>query len=227
MPMAADVKPLKVPERHLPAFQSLFRMQQDDFAHLLSVLDAADPTNTPNSLAESIHQETELSVSSARALLDAVLELVALGQRSLSSSGHMAARVAASSQFTDGDDKREEFRERTKQLLGSDLIRLHSKVSSIGSEYERVFVNSQILTDLRPIFNDEVSENPEPEAALLSHTLSLHFIGSDRRHDNFYIVLDDSDLRVLYQMINRALQKASSLRLKLKESGLIHMQTEE
>ena len=227
MPSVSGVKPLKVPERHVAAFQALLRMQEDDFAHLLSVLDAAEPTDAPNRLAESIHRGTALSVSDSRALLDAVMELAVLRQRSLSSSGHMAARVAASSQFADGDDKSEEFIERTEQLLSSDLIRLHSKVSSIGSEYERVFVNSQILTDLRPIFNDEVAEGPEPEAALLSHTLSLHFIGSDGKHDNFYVVLDDGDLRALHQVIDRALKKTTSLKIKLKDSGLIYMRSEE
>lgn len=227
MPSVSGVKPLKVPERHVAAFEALLSMQEDDFGRTLSVLEAAQPTDAPDKLAESIHRATALSVSDVRSLLEAIMELAALKQRSLSSSGHMAARVAASSQFTDGDHRNKEFMERTRQLLRSGAVRLHSKVSSIGSEYERLFVNCQILTDLRPIFDDQIAESPEPEAALLRHTLSLHYVGSDGKHDNFYVVLDEGDLIVLNQVIDRALSKAESLREKLHQSGLIYMHSEE
>jgi hypothetical protein len=227
MSPVSTVRPLKVPDRHVAAFKTLLGAQEDDFTRLMSVLDAAEPANTPNELAETIQRGTDLSVSDARGLLDAVMELAALKQRSLSSSDHMAARVAASSQFAVDGAKGEEFMERTKLLLNSDLIRLHGKVSSIGSEYERVFINSQILTDLRPVFNDKIAEDPEPEAALLSHTLSLHYVGSDGKHDNFYVVLDDDDLRALNQVTDRALRKSVSLRKKLGETGLIYIRTEE
>lgn len=227
MPSVSGVKPLKVPERHVAAFEALLSMQEDDFGHLLSVLEAAPPTDAPDKLAESIQEATALRVSDARSLLEAVMELAALKQRSLSSSGHMAARVAASSQFTDGDYKSDAFIERTRQLLSSGTVRLHSKVLSIGSEYERLFVNCQILTDLRPIFDDEIAERPESEAVLLRHTLSLHYVGSDGKHDNFYVVLDEGDLIALNQVIHRALSKAESLRKKLYQSDFIYVSSEE
>ena len=227
MPSVSGVKPLKVPERHVPAFKALLRMQEDDFSHLLNALDSADPTEPLSRLAESIHQGSGLSVSGARSLLDAVMGLAALRQRSLTSIDHMAARVASSPQFAEAVDGCENFIARTKSLLSSDVIRLYSKASSIGSEYERLYVNAQILTDLRPLFNDEHTDGPQPEAALLSHTLSLHFIGSDGKHDNFFVVLDDSDLKNLQQVIDRAIQKADALRRQLYESGLIYMSSEE
>lgn len=227
MPPVPTVKPLKVPDRHVGAFQTLLGLAEDDFARLVSVLDTVELADTPNELAKLIHRGTALSVSDAHGLLDAVMELAALKQRSLSSSDHMAARVAASSQFAVDGAKHERLVKRTKQLLDSEPIRLHGKVSSIGSEYERVFINSQILTDLRPIFNDTIAANPEPEAALLSHTLSLHFVGSNGKHDNFYVVLDDDDLRALSQVTDRALRKSESLRQKLGETGLIYIRTEE
>ena len=227
MPPVSTVKPLKVPDRHVAAFQTLLGMQEADFARLVSVLDTAESSDTPNELAESIQRGTSLSVSDARGLLDAVMELAAIKQRSLSSNDHLAARVAASSQFAVDDAKGEELIERTRQLLNCDLIRLHGKVSSIGSEYERVFIDSQILTDLRPIFDDTMAKMPEPEAALLSHTLSLHYVGSNGKHDNFYVVLDDDDLMALNHALDRALRKSRSLRKKLRETGLVYIRTGE
>ena len=224
MPSVSGVKPLKVPERHVPAFRALLRMQEDDFSNLLNTLDTADPSEPLSRLAESIHQGSALSVSGARSLLDAVMELAALRQRSLTSIDHMAARVVASPQFAEADDGCEDFTARIKYLLSSDVIRLYSKASSIGTKYERLYVNAQVLTDLRPLFNDEIADRPEPEAALLSHTVSLHFIGSDGKHDNFFVVFDDGDLENLKQVIDRAIRKADALRHKLYESGLIYME---
>lgn len=166
MPSVSGVKPLKLPDRHVAAFRALLRMEEDDFAQLMGVLETAKPTDGPNELAESIHRGTAVSASDARALLDALMALAALKQRSPSPSGHMAARAVASSQFASGDDKSGKFTERFKQLLSSDLIRVHSKVASIGAEYEGVSVTSQVLADRRPTFDDEIAQGPEPEAPL-------------------------------------------------------------
>ena len=68
---------------------------------------------------------------------------------------------------------------------------------------------------------------PEPEGLLLSHTLSLHFIGSDGTHDNFFVVLDDEDIETMRKLVDRAIDKASSMRQLIAESGLLPLRSED
>ena len=227
MSSVSDVKPLKVPERHVSAFEAICRMPEHTFARVSDVLAVTKPTDSLNEVVTSMHADLGLDLPDPRALLDAVVGLGALGSRFHTSARRVAERVAASRPFVDLEDPDHRFTERIERLLNCDFVRLRSKASYIGSEHERVFAGAQILTDLRPLFNDVGAGDPEPEGALLSHTLSLHIVRSDGQHDNLYVVLDDNDLESLGQVIARAKKKAKALRDKLEESGLIYMRSEE
>ena len=77
------------------------------------------------------------------------------------------------------------------------------------------------MTDLRPIFGDNV--DALPEAALLRHTLKFEFIHEENRLGNFYIVLDEADLDQMEEIIGRAKQKSASLKLALERAGLSYL----
>lgn len=226
---ASEARPLTVPGRHVEVFESIREMKESDFSDLLTALNAAESTARLSALEETILEGSQLDASDVRSLLDAILGLGGLGYRLRESASRVAARVALSPQFdaTEGLGEDEQLGEcladRIKALLNCDVVRLLSKVSSVGAEHERVFLNAQVLTDLRPIFDDDSDNNLEPEGALLSHTLSLHFIRSDRTHDNFYVVLDEDDIEILQQAIDRAMKKSEALKRKLQASGLVHM----
>ncbi len=229
---SSESRPLTVPRRHVKAFEHLREMQEGDFSHLLMALNTAESTARLRTLAESAGEGSQLDVSDVQALLEAIRELAGIGYRIRSSAGQIAARVVSSPQFSADEDLnrhdtlRERMAKRIETLLNCEVIRFLSKASSIGAEHERVFLNAQVLTDLRPLFDDDRGEDLEPEGALLCHTLSLHFISSDRTHDTFYVVLDDDDIETLQSAIDRAIRKSGSLKRKLQDAGLVHMTSE-
>ena len=225
--LPSELQPQRVPERHVPAFKALRELGEDQFSDVLSALADADTTASRPVIDESVHAASRLNRSDVSALLDAVIGLAALGYKTRSAAGLVAKRVASSPQFGGADELHERFSGRIERLLEGEFVRLQSKALSIGAAHERVFANAQILTDLRPLFDSDVTENPEPEAALLSHTLILHFIGSNGAHDNFFVALDDDDIEVLQQTLKRATRKADSLRRTLQESGIIYIGSEE
>lgn len=229
---ASDSRPLTVPRRHLQAFAHLREMQESDFSRVLAILNAAESTARLSALAEAAGEGSQLDTFDVLALLEAIQELAGIGYRIRSSASQMAARVVSSPQF-DADENLsrddglgERMSQRIEILLNCDVIRLLSKASSIGAEHERVFLNAQVLTDLRPLFDDDSDENLEPEGALLCHILSLHFISSDRSHDNFYVTLDDDDIEILKRAIDRAIRKSDSLKRRLQDVGLVYMTPE-
>ena len=219
------LKPLTVPERHVAGFEAIRDMSTDDFSLVLDLLDAVEPTASRRVLDESLQDEIHVAVSDTSALLDAITGLATHSHLSQSSVADIAERVASSPQLQPGEDA-EDLASRIERLLTCDAIRVYSKASAIGSSHERIFANAQILTDLRPVFRNDETSYPQPEGVLLAHTLSLHFIGSDGTHDNFFVVLDDDDIETMRKLFDRAMNKADSMRQLILKSGLLSLQPE-
>lgn len=220
-----NVKPLKVPDRHVPGFEAIRDMPEDDFSALLRVLDAIEPTANRREIDELVPAEIHLYDSDASTLLDAIIGLAIHCHLSQSLVTEIAERVACSPQLMSSDI--DNLSERIERLLRCDTIRIYSKASAIGTRHERIFANAQILTDLRPVFRDTENMRPEPEGLLLSHTLNVHFIASDGTHDNFFVVLDDEDIESIRKLIDRAIDKAEAMRQLIAESGLLSLHTED
>ena len=133
----------------------------------------------------------------------------------------VAKRVAASPDLETPDEARPAFAERVLELADSKPLRLLGKAVDMGSEHDRLLLGARILTDLRPIFGDDVAETPE--GALLSHTLKFEFVHDEGSLGNFYIALDEEDLETLDGLVRRAKQKAASLKSTLEAAGLTYM----
>ena len=217
-----NLKPLTVPERHVAGFEAIRDMSVDDFSLVLGLLNAVEPTASRRVLDESLQNEIHVAVSETSALLDAITGLATHSHFSQSSVAAIAKRVASSPQLQLGDDA-EDLASRIERLLTCDAIRVYSKASAVGTSHERIFATAQILTDLRPVFRDDETSYPQPEGALLTHTLSLHYISSDGTHDNFFVVLDDDDIETMRKSLDRAMNKAASMRQLILESGLLSL----
>lgn len=202
-------------------------MGDDEFPRLLAIFESAEPTDDRETTCRLIREATSLGASDAIELLDAVTGLAAHAHLSQSSVSEIAGRVASSPQFALMDDPDVDLAMRIERLLRCDSIRVYSKALALGSRHERIFVDAQVLTDMRPLFGDDLDQETRPEAMLISHTLSLHFVDSDGTHDNFFVVLDDEDVIRVEQLLVRATTKSSAVRSLLRESGVTYLELEE
>jgi hypothetical protein len=108
-------------------------------------------------------------------------------------------------------EQREQFKQKLSILLDSEVFGVVAKVEDLRTESERIFCHARILTDLRPVFGQDVSKGPI--AMLVKHNLKIAFHESGRKGDHdMYISLDADDLKELKKVIDRAEAKASSLR---------------
>ena len=224
---AASPKPLMVPPHHVPAFEAIRDMPEEDFSRVHRSLSTAEATGRREPLDAASRSSTQLSFQDTEAMLDAIMGLATYAYLSRSSEGQVASRLASSPPLATAEDPDDELGERIKQLLECDAVRIHSKVTLLGTQHERIFANAQVLTDLRPLFKSDIGENLEPEGVLLSHTLSVHFIGSDGGHDTFFVVLDEQDIETLGELVDRARKKTESMRKLVKESGLAFLHSDE
>jgi hypothetical protein len=94
-------------------------------------------------------------------------------------------------------------------LLSVEPLVFLAKANALQREHEKLFHSAKILTDLRPVFH---GIDQQPKDMILEYTLKLVFHDGSRRHREIYMVLDGRDMIALREAINRAEQKAASLK---------------
>ncbi|SRR6266851_239148 len=92
-----------------------------------------------------------------------------------------------------------------------------AKALDVMTQHQRTFVKARILTDLRPVFKDNVNE--PPAAAVIVHTLQIVF-HKNEEHKEFFVAMDSSDLESLDRLIERARRKGASLEAVAANSKL-------
>jgi hypothetical protein len=100
------------------------------------------------------------------------------------------------------------------RLLDIDTIRLRAKAVDLQVDHAKAFQSVRILTDVRPVFAPKSTS--EVKGALIFHSLKIDYF-CDTETSEIFISLDDHDLALLRQAIDRAEAKARTLRAILTE----------
>jgi hypothetical protein len=90
------------------------------------------------------------------------------------------------------------------------------KVLDLSYDYTNILQNVNILTDIRPIFNEEASII---EAAIVSFTLRLYFTSLEGSK-SLSVALDEEDVNKLLQSCKRALDKAKTSKEFMRNNGI-------
>lgn len=110
------------------------------------------------------------------------------------------------------------LKKRITKVVKATAIHLTSeKIKEIGSEVERSFCKARILTDVRTSFGED-PEQP-PEAMMILHNLQIRYHDDMGRHREFYVTLNDGELRSLKQVIERAGKKKKTLEKMLAKAN--------
>lgn len=116
-------------------------------------------------------------------------------------------------------DAESRMRERLERLLNIDRLNITAKASILKTEHERLFCSARILTDARPVYGDDVSQ--PPVAMVITHELKLTFHEGPRGAlQELYIGLNSKDIDQLHEQLQRADDKAKSLRDALQPSQI-------
>jgi hypothetical protein len=111
-----------------------------------------------------------------------------------------------------------DFKERIATLLSLDALNLiEAKAKELQQEAQRLLLDARILSDIRPVFGENIGENPA--AFILTHTLKLHYQeGGD--HKEFFVALDEQDIASLKEISERAQKKTVVLKRIVEASGI-------
>ncbi|MBX9670699.1 MAG: hypothetical protein K2X93_24070 [Candidatus Obscuribacterales bacterium] len=110
------------------------------------------------------------------------------------------------------------FREALTEFFSAkSSLGLSAKANLLLTNNERNFLRVRIISDLRPIFDEDTVN--EPIASVISHTLKIEYSEAGARKE-FFVALDTSELTELKQAIERAELKTSELRKILKKAEI-------
>jgi hypothetical protein len=92
-----------------------------------------------------------------------------------------------------------------------------AKATQVSREYENIFRDARILSDIRPIFP---RDSNKPRFAVIVHLLRIAHRNSEGRTARAVFALDRSDLLALKATVDRALEKDESLHAIISAAGL-------
>ena len=96
-----------------------------------------------------------------------------------------------------------------KDLIGAPQVLTVVKSSKLSYDYDKIYKNGKIITDIRPIFNKDCSEIV---SSLISFTLNIIYFSDECNSEEctkkITLTLDSEDVKNLLSSCDKALKKA-------------------
>lgn len=213
-----------IPDRILPALVALAELPQAEVDDLLEALKTTSPVMWAKQLpSQAVTNLKIMEPAKAQPIVDALISLyIARNEFSLNAED-ATTQILGASKETEGAA----FSEEQKQVLSPLLLQSLSFDKSLGvtakaidvfMQHEHVFCNARMMTDIRPIFQDEPSA--KPSAAAIVHTLKIGYhLG--REYKEFFVALDNEDVKILQNVLDRETVKTSSLHTVLDKASIV------
>jgi hypothetical protein len=187
---------LRVPDQHRAALIQLTNLDQAVLTDLLQAIESSE-----SSLERMQEAVTSAVPGADEALFSALLSLAAFR----TSHGISAETTAAALRETLGNEAGSG--NIVPVLAAPRLVRI-AKAYDLSEAYERKLHSFRILTELRPVWDEE--KIATPEEFVITHQLELTFLRNDQV-ETLLVAVDGSELPGLLYQVQRAQEKDSSL----------------
>ncbi len=212
---------LNIPARYQPGVSVIAGMSESSYTDLLrALLQAPSGFDTERELAAWISSEVKTVPSTESAkIIRTLVSLYRLRSKQenltvqeLARDITVAAREIHGIKTAEGID----LAQRLESLLGiASLNTTAFKAKELQLESERTFCQARIITDLRPVFSENLEGTPP---MMVVHTLKLGF--HEKEHKDIYVALDEADIAALKKTLQRAEEKSQKLKSILDASGI-------
>lgn len=222
--------PLEIPPSDFDALAQLVGLKAEEMAQLTGALRSATPTLSANRLAREVTAKGKLDLATTKRILRVLRSMYRIRIQLEAPLDELvnAVMVAIGRASKDratlrlDEERASRLRAELRDLLSlDDTLGVSARGMQVLQEHERTLCTARILTDARPVFRPDVTQ--DPAAMVLTHTLRLDY--HTRRTDShevesFYVALDASDLRDLRHLIDRALAKEETVRRVIVKGGV-------
>ncbi|MEH2067247.1 MAG: hypothetical protein V7K47_03590 [Nostoc sp.] len=217
----------KIPEEYKSGIEFILNTDDDAIDIIISALRDFPPTveNIIYKISERIVKTKKIDRRIARDIVAILVSLRQLYKENLSNEAIVALlskSIEQDAEFIVNPEQIERFQQRLSTLLKAleniaFSLDISDKASDLLIEHERIFSDSRIITDIRPIFDSETER--KVEAAILIHTLKIQYRDAEGTKE-FYLGLDSDDLDILYQQIGIAIDNRDALESVLKKAEI-------
>ena len=184
---------------------------------LQDALTQISPTLKTRRLAEAIAEKirtTPAPLNSMLMMFSSMYEIRTEQKMSAEAFAQAICNFAAASarpELKPPDNDWEPVKKSLTAILSLDkTIGVIAKGFGVVSEFERLFDSGRIMTDLRPIFGENVAERPAALAVV--HELRIKYYTVEGFRE-FFVSLDSSHIKNLREAMERAIQKEETLKV--------------
>ncbi len=208
-----------VPDMYMAALLRLQEITEEQFGDLVG---ATESIGKPSGIGTyvDVAESAGIERDTAALIVEALLSMLAFQGREGLDLEEMIDGISSSETLGLSGSESERLAERIKQLIGHRMVVALHKSFDISLSHERLFLDSQITSDIRPVFGDEIQDGMA--AAVLTHSLRIDFVQAGR-NDSVYVTLNPSDLSALRQVVERATDKADSIATTLEAAGIANL----
>lgn len=219
---------LRIPKEYQPGFAGLLNLEDATIEELLSALSVAPSVYDIDELAVQLEEKVKtIPLKEARLVISTLISLHGLraemGHPPIAEFADAVCRAmdeTGNDELKLSDESREQFKSRLISLLSGPYLDIATKAVSLLYDHQRAFQTARIITDIRSIFGSDVED--EPRAAILIHMLKIDYI-EDRQRKELFVALDDTDIPLLIDALERAKKKAESLKRVLSSTNVAYI----
>jgi hypothetical protein len=214
----------RIPEEDEIAFKAISGLDDPQFETLSTAIQATKPTLNSRGLAKQLHNNTNLEFMTEN--LPSVLRFIANLSRGIYQdnlklddvTASLAEHAEKNGLLAEGAS-RHGLENRLNILFSLEVVRLTSKAHAVLTSQPYAYGTSRIFTEIRPLFpDDEIVK--APSASVIAHQLYFDTLHNGSKSEIF-VALDDQDLRMLKEVIERAIRKSSVLMEQERQTGRI------
>ena len=230
---------VSIPEEYKVGFKDIFLLDESDFSSIVEGLKGISLTSSIKKLAiaatifkPSIHDMVANIFLSVGSLTSFIEKGVSIEEISHDICIVLSDELLEETEGLNEDEEiedglsglleesgKQKLIERLSTLLETERLYYAAKANDLMYEYQNVFIQAKMVTDVRPIFNIKIEK--APIAGLIIHNLHIHYRGDrESEHRDIFLALDSDDLKSLKDTLIRAETKEKSLDSVFKKSEI-------
>ncbi len=208
---------LRISEQALDDVRVLLNLDAEVKEQLIEALKAAPRFAPASSLVPKVRDALKISNDRSGRILLAILSGVAQVEPPDWSFKRVAEEIVKAEGLGLEDKDRQDAEEFLVRVMELPSMLTSAKASDLLTEYDRIFGDARIVTDIRPVFMEDPHEMAN--GAVIVSTLKVQYQDSQGM-SGFYVALDTQDLIALKKVVDRALLKIETVKEELDRAGL-------
>jgi hypothetical protein len=206
---------ITIPNAHIAGFTKIMELSPENSSLVANALEKAKSVSVRDLTMLVVENLPTLAVKDAREIVQTLLSLY-LTRASADIKVEQFVKdllVAAKQSETPMPQFPDSAAGSLTALLSVKTLSMISKARGIHIDHENIFCSVRVLTDLRPVFDADVKE--DPAGFVIAHMLKLGYHHSGK-HTAIYIAMDKMDIEAMIATLQRAKEKANTLAAVIK-----------